>query len=587
MDRNIAREYQLCPVILYGGFCSTEDENGSGIKIENFENDMKKLLNAGYQSISIAQIEECRRKKIPLPKNAFCILLYGGYINHYTLAFPVIKRLGIHADAFVATDLVGAFTYPGVQDFCPHYDWDQANEMHTSKLVDFYAFWHPFDQKKDDKEATVREKIDLINSQIKNGNARIVFRFDTYDNEKMQILQKLNISLYLDDFLTTTPEKIHNGLVPYINIGQDSDIFDVIDSYYETCTSLIKREESILAQKDQILTWSPSQNWNSICLPIDDKPLIRNYLRHAFPLSVLAADRKTKAELVVLNSYIDIVFRPWYHWFDYDNHLYDAWNCITCCRINREMAVAAKINVVDYVLQGLYAGYYSDLWLDTYYIPGKPGYGSMHHSHCLLIYGYDCETHCFCALSYTQTGHYERIDVHADNLLKACSNDYFLWLNLLKVNKREQIIYNKNSLISKLRRYIQSEYNAMDYTKYNCYDSNQLFNWNACKAFPDYLLLTGKKEKNIYIVTLYSFLEHKKCMGWRLMYIASRENIQDQELQTFAAYTERQYEILLNLGMKYNITHDDKTLHRLADQCAELVEKERESILRLLSLLEE
>ena len=125
----------------------------------------------------------------------------------------------------------------------------------------------------------------------------------------------------------------------------------------------------------------------------------------------------------------------------------------------------------------------------------------------------------------------------------------------------------------------------MDYTKYNTYDNNQLCNWEACREFPNYLLSTGDDEKNIYIVTLYSFLEHKRCMGWRLAYIASREKIPDQEFRAYAAYTEQQYGMLLKLGIKYNFKQDDKILHRLANQCSELVEKERDNILRLLNFL--
>lgn len=573
MDRNIAKEYQLCPVMLYSNFCPIEGETGSFTRIDMFENDMRKLLDAGYQSISIAQIEECRREKKSLPENAFCIIFHGGYMNQYTLAFPVIKRLGIHADTFLAPNWVGTDSF---------YGWEQANEMHASNFVDFYAFWNSDCP----KNASIQEFIDSMDIKIKNGNAKKIVRLDAYDEENMQILKKLNIPLYLDNFLSTTPQKLQNGLLPYMDVDPNFDIFDVMDCYNATCTWRIKRVESIHAQNDQTLTWTPSQNWDSICLPIEPKPLIRNYLRHAIPLSILAAERKAKAELFVLNSYIDVVFRPWYHWFDYDNHLYDAWNCITCCRLNREMIVAAKINIIDYVLQGLYTGYYSDLWLDSYYIPGKPAYKALHLSHWILIYGYNNETRCFCAMSYTNTGHYERLNIHADNLLKACSNDHFTWIDLLKINKREPIVYKKGLLINKLRGYVQSEYNTMDYTKYNCYDNNQLVNWKACQAFPDYLLRTGEKEKKIYEVALYGFLEHKKCMGWRLNYIASHEHIQDQEFQAFAAYTEQQHEILLNLGMKYNITHHENILRRLADQCAELVEKEREVILRLLSLFE-
>lgn len=311
MDRDIAREYQLCPVMLYDSFCSAKEKKENSIRIDIFENDMQKLLDAGYQSISIAQIEECRSKQIPLPDKAFCILFYGGHIEHYTLAFPVIKKLGIHADALIESDLIDVINCPGTQDYFPRYDWNKANEMHTSKLVDFYASCHSVDSKKDAIESVIQEKINSINMHIKGGNAKTLFHFDTYDDEKIQILRKLSIPLYLDNFLTTTPEKIQNGLVPYINVDPNFDVFDVIDCYCETCTARIKRIESILAQNNQTVIWAPTQNWDSICLPIEKKPLIRNYLRHAIPLSVLAAERTSKAELVVLNSYIDVVFRPW------------------------------------------------------------------------------------------------------------------------------------------------------------------------------------------------------------------------------------------------------------------------------------
>ena len=37
----------------------------------------------------------------------FCILLYGGYSNHYEIAFPILKELNNHADSFIPIDLVG------------------------------------------------------------------------------------------------------------------------------------------------------------------------------------------------------------------------------------------------------------------------------------------------------------------------------------------------------------------------------------------------------------------------------------------------------------------------------------------------
>lgn|GEM_PF-3671000 len=128
------------------------------------------------------------------------------------------------------------------------------------------------------------------------------------ENKIMEIFRDIGISLNLIGYLFTTQERLNNGILPYIGINHESNFFDIIDSYTETCYSLIKREESIIAQNDCI-KWS-GNDYESVLLPIDKNPLIKNYQRHAFPLSVLAADRKDKAEMFVLNEYIDVVFRP-------------------------------------------------------------------------------------------------------------------------------------------------------------------------------------------------------------------------------------------------------------------------------------
>lgn len=581
-------KYDLCPIIVYTSFKSFDNgKMANCTSIVKFESDMKKLIDNGYEAISLAQINECRKSKKSLPNKSFCIVFLGGYIDNYSIAYPVIKKLGLHVDIFIATDLVGLNTYPGIENFIPHFSWEQANEMHRSGLVDIYAFWHPFDEKKADKEAVIREKIHQIASNIENSDPKVAFYIGANnvedENKIMEIFRDIGISLNLIGYLFTTQERLNNGILPYIGINHESNIFDIIDSYTETCYSLIKREESIIAQNDCI-KWS-GNDYESVLLPIDKNPLIKNYQRHAFPLSVLAADRKDKAEMFVLNEYIDVVFRPWYHYFDYDNHLYDSWDCITCCRLNRETIMVNKINVVDCVLNGLNMGYYSDLWLDTYYIPGKPDYGSLHLSHGLLVYGYDKTANKFTTLTYTQRGQYERLDVAPDDILRACSNDYFLWLNLFKSNKCSQVNYRKDMLIKKLKKYINSDYD-LDNTKYNKYDSNQLCNFKACQAFPDYIYSIGIKEKKIYLVALYGFIEHKKCMAWRLDFIAKHENVEKQKIHEFLNYTNAMHRILLNLGLKYNSTKKDKILQHIVDIASEMNNKEKDAILCLISTLD-
>mgnify|MGYP006920174396 CR=1 FL=1 len=58
-------------------------------------------------------------------------------------------------------------------------------------------------------------------------------------------------------------------------------------------------------------------------------------------------------------------------------------------------------------------------------------------------------------MTYTQRGQYERLDVAPDDILRACSNDYFLWLNLFKSNKCSQVNYMKDMLCLAIKSSLQ------------------------------------------------------------------------------------------------------------------------------------
>jgi hypothetical protein len=175
-------------------------------------------------------------------------------------------------------------------------------------------------------------------------------------------------------------------------------------------------------------------------------------LRHAIPLSVIGVTRKDKAEMIVLNNYIDVVFRPWYHFFDYDNHLYLSWPELICNRIMGDFFRELNINIADCVVSGLKAGYYSDLWLDAYYIPGKGMYQKMHLAHNILIYGYSKDDNIFLAISYTDSGHYDRLRIKPENLIRACLNEYFISIQLIKNNPEATVDYNDALITDKLKQ---------------------------------------------------------------------------------------------------------------------------------------
>ena len=313
--------------------------------------------------------------------------------------------------------------------------------------------------------------------------------------------------------------------------------------------------------------------------------MIKNFLRHAFPLSVISASRKDKAEMFILYEYIDVVFRPWYHWFDYDNALYDSWDIITCNKLSHDLIQTNNISILDCIVNGLYAEYYCDVWIDAYFVPGKSGYNETHFTHNLLVYGYDQNSDTFKTLTYTTNGQYEELEVKSEDLLKSCSTNYFITANFIKHNKESQILYSREELLKRLKHYLHSQYNYSLVSRYNKYDPNQNNNFSACISFPEYLVSTGINEHRIYMVALFSFLEHKRIMGWRLKYILEKEGIKDETIDIYEVTSKKFFELGMNLGLKYSISFDESILLELQEMLQNLNLQETLAIKRLFVLL--
>jgi len=158
-------------------------------------------------------------------------------------------------------------------------------------------------------------------------------------------------------------------------------------------------------------------------------------------------------------------------------------------------------------LSALKIGYYCDIWLDTYYIPGKPGHGKTHTTHGLLIYGYDAAIQSFKTLTYTDTGKYEDLIVLVENLAAACSNDFFSHINLLKNEINTVVKYDIHIIREKLKKYIDSE----------CYDDNMRYSKKSSEQYYNYNASWQQKKLLVLIKLLkydYTFSNRKlKCQS--------------------------------------------------------------------------
>ena len=576
--------YNNFPVIMYTSFTDKKEcAKEATVYIDKFKDDIKTLISEGYSFLSLSDILLTKSTEKTVATKCICIVFFGGYRNHYELAFPIIRELNIHVDMFIATDLMGLFEYPGLSSFAPHYSWQEADEMKQSGLVNIYAMWHPFDNGKN-VEFEVAHKIKQIKENVMGSNPQTAFCMNINENteKKQDALEKAGVGLNLV-YYWSFKSQTNEGQVPYIGINQESNVLDVIEHFRSKVNSQVLLAQDFEWIDNVRIDWKPKNN--GIVLPINTKPRIKNLLRNAIPLSIIGAARKDREDLIVLNNYIEVVSRPWYHFFDYDNHMYLNWPELSCCRLTKEFIKFSKASVPDIIIWGLNTGFYADVWADEFYIPLKPGYRNRHLAHNVLIYGYDQSGNVFKALSYIQGEHYAQFDLKPEDLIRSCLSEYFCSVQLIKNNPECQVSYDIRILSQKLKRYVNSTYEYANNTKCVQYDQHQLVNYEACERFPQYIADVSESENKIYIVCFYSYVEHKRCMGWRLDYIAKKEGVETGFFSEYKEHSDMLSEKILKLGMKYNMTNNKSIVPRITDLMHELNEKELKAIQKIIDII--
>lgn len=561
-------------VLSYTSFVSqTKDDMNYCTTIEKFVQDVNILIGDGYVCIPLREHFMIINGQRKAPKvKYFCLAFQGGYYDNYQLAFPIIKKYNLPVAIFVATDLIGVSELKNSAKFIPHFGWDEAQEMVDSGLVSIHPMWHPMDFDKD-FPTELKKKIDLLNYRIINNEAGLALSYSRIGIDNFEALVQCGVKGNLVDCFLIDRARWKCRNVPIITVNHTSDILDVVDQFnyfvYENLQQGMQElNHSAESAMDDIAFCE------SITLPIDLNPMIKNYLRHAFSLSIIQSHRMERAERIVLSDFIDVVFKPDYHLFDFHTYGYESMKSLDYMRIARDFFDVNPISVNTVILNGLKKGYYSDIWLDTYYIPGKPGYKKYHKTHGILIFGFDCKKRVYSVLSYTSEGLYREITVPVEAVELGCSDCFFTHLTMLKSKKAFVPNYDVNDLKIKLLNYLESRC-WDDNTRFNEKSVTQYYNFEASLRFEDYIMDLGERNESIPWTTLYSYAEQKKIMAWRIQYISTKENLPIDKIASRVAKTNNYAELIVNLGIKYSLDKSKKTLYRIKDIVHSLNKEEK------------
>lgn len=126
------------PVLLYHSICENEsDESQYTVSAARFESDLKWLKDHGFTSVSAGQLIEYVQNGAPLPSRPVLITFDDGYMNNYTLAFPLLQKY--HMKAIIS--VIGSKCDESSEDLYPDQatsglNWGQVALMSSSGLAE-------------------------------------------------------------------------------------------------------------------------------------------------------------------------------------------------------------------------------------------------------------------------------------------------------------------------------------------------------------------------------------------------------------------------------------------------------------------
>ena len=223
------------PVLLYHRL--TPSINGYGVAPADFEAQMKRLHDLGFQAISLDQYASfIRGEAVDLPQRPILITFDDGYISSLEVADPVLVRYGWNAAMFIPTGAVGL---PG------RLNWDQLRQMEAS------GQWQ-IDEHAGDGHVLVTidaadRRLPFYSSEVWANGAQ-----ESFEHYKRRVSN--DIELGLATLARNIPDWTSHGTfaVPFNNYGQNGSNDPRIEPWLSSY--LKARFAAIFVQRDDAFT---------------------------------------------------------------------------------------------------------------------------------------------------------------------------------------------------------------------------------------------------------------------------------------------------------------------------------------------
>ena len=185
-----------------------EPGNAAIMTEANLRIQMNYLRDHGYHPITMQELYDYVTKGAPLPEKPVCITFDDGYLDSYTIVYPLMKEYGFPWTLFLITDDVGK-PYNRMT-------WDQLREMANSHTVTIanHTLSHPKLHNlatRAEKEKEIVEANKALKYQLGIDNVWLAYPYGDYDDEVIDICKKAGIKMAV----TTDAGRVHVGSFPY------------------------------------------------------------------------------------------------------------------------------------------------------------------------------------------------------------------------------------------------------------------------------------------------------------------------------------------------------------------------------------
>lgn len=211
------------PIILYHNFVTTvpekDPDNFNYINTpQSFEENIKVLLENGYTTLSMKDLNDAINGKIELPQKPILIHFDDGYYSNYEYIYPILKKYNVKASIYIITDNVGKEI-----DGIKYLGWNECLEMQNSGLVEIYSHSkrHIFYNRLPAREIyrDVKESYKIIEENLGSKELRVfVYPYGAYTKRTVWTLKLSGIDMQVYDLGINYFNSFNKDYIKRINI---------------------------------------------------------------------------------------------------------------------------------------------------------------------------------------------------------------------------------------------------------------------------------------------------------------------------------------------------------------------------------